>query len=232
MYNQGMNALSDLLAKNPIFSQLDAQQQIALIQGAISRDYSKNHRITHYGDTWPYLFLVEQGRVTAVKESAEGRSLIIVSIGPGEIFWGAAFFQEYVPMLAALVAGEDSRIHLWSRKKMLPILLENGKMSWELSRLMVSRMQRASDIVDVLAFQPVAGRLARFLMDHFGDREKERIARDMTLDEMAAHIGSTREMVSRILHRFSNEGIIEITRTEFVFTDREGLKQLAQNAND
>jgi CRP-like cAMP-binding protein len=232
MYNQGMNALFDLLAKNPIYSQLDTQQQIALMQAAISRDYSKNHRITHYGDIWPYLFLVEQGRVTAVKESAEGRSLIIVSIGPGEIFWGAAFFQECVPMLAALVAEEDSRIHLWSRKRMLPILLADGKMSWELSRLMVSRMQRASDIVDVLAFQPVAGRLARFLMDHFGDREKERIARDMTLDEMAAHIGSTREMVSRILHRFSNEGIIEITRTEFVFTDREGLKQLAQNVND
>jgi CRP/FNR family cyclic AMP-dependent transcriptional regulator len=176
--------------------------------------------------------LVEYGRVTAVKESVEGRSLIIVSIGPDEIFWGAAFFQDQAPMLAALVAEEDCRIHLWSRERLLPLLLSDGKISWELSRLMVGRMQRASEIVEDLAFQPVAGRLARFLIEHFGDRKLDRVARDMTLDEMAAHIGSTREMVCRILQRFATLGLIEITRTEFSFTDREKLSQLAQKTTD
>ena len=53
----------------------------------------------------------------------------------------------------------------------------------------------------------------------------------MTLDEMAAHIGSTREMVCRILQRFANQGLIEITRTEFSFTDREQLNLLAQKSS-
>jgi hypothetical protein len=45
---------------------------------------------------------------------------------------------------------------------------------------------------------------------------------------MAARVGSTREVVSRILHRFANQGLIEITRTEFTFTDKDGLRQFAQ----
>jgi CRP/FNR family cyclic AMP-dependent transcriptional regulator len=226
-----MNSLTPLIHQNPVFSHLDAHALQNLAQQAITRNYAQDHWITHYGDIWPYLFIVETGRVTAVKESAEGRSLIIVSIDPGEIFWGAAFFQDQAPMLAALVADENCIIHLWSRERILPIMLANGKIAWELSRLMVGRMQRASDIVEDLAFQSVAGRLARFLVEHFGDRELERVTRDMTLDEMAAHIGSTREMVCRILQRFANQGLIEITRTEFFFTDREQLNLLAQKSS-
>ena len=224
-----MTLTTDLLIQNPVFSELNQESQRDLVREAISRNYRSGDWISYYGDVWPYLFLVEEGKITAVKESAEGRSLIIVSIEAGEIFWGAAFFQDDAPMLAALVADQESSIHMWSQERILPILLNNGQASWELARMMVNRMQRASDIVEELAFQPVAVRLAGFLMDHFKDVEAQRVSRDLTLDEMAAHIGSTREMVSRILHRFANQGLIEITRTEFTFKDRDGLGQLARN---
>ena len=219
---------TELLWENAVFSHLQVGDLKLLVRESVSRNYKNGERIAHYGDIWPYIFLVGQGKVTAVKESAEGRILTIVTIGPGEIFWGAAFFQEGLPNLAALIADEDSQIFLWSQKRILPILLENGRLSWELSRLMVNRMQRASDIVEELAFQPVAVRLAGFLVGYFQNSESERVARDLTLDEMAARIGSTREVVSRILHRFADQGLIEITRTEFTFTDKDELKQLAQ----
>ena len=227
-----MKNLSELLARNPVFSHLEAAEQNRLIQQAVPCNFHKGERIAHYGAVWPYLFLLEQGTVTAIKESEEGRRLIIVTINPGEIFWGAAFFQEAAPMLAALVADQYSRIHLWSRERLLPILLRNGRMSWELSCSLVNRMQRASDIVEELAFQPIAGRLAKFLVSRFGESGLERVSRNLTLDEMAAHIGTTREMVCRVLHRFSSQGLIEITRTEFVFTDRDALYQLAQKTPD
>jgi len=227
-----MRPISELLAKNPVFSHLEHMALPAFIHQAVMREYQKGEWIAHYGTLWPYLFIVAKGRITAVKESEEGRSLIIANIVPGEIFWGAAFFQEEVPNLAALVAGEHSRIYLWSRERLLPILLQNGRLSWELSRLLVRRMQRASDIVEELAFQSVTGRLAKFLVTHFGEAEMERVSRNLTLEEMAAHIGTTREMVCRTLHRFANLGLIDITRTEFIFMDREGLVQIAQKLNE
>ena len=93
---------------------------------------------------------------------------------------------------------------------------------------MIQRVQLASEIVAKLAFQPVAGRLARLLMDQTGNAGTAHQHRDLTLDEMAARIGSTREVVSRFLHRFSDDGIISITRTDFSINDPQKLKDLAQ----
>ena len=127
----------------------------------------------------------------------------------------------------ALVAHEDSRICLWSREQLLPILLENGKMSWELSRYMTSRMQQVSDVVENLAFRAVPGRLASLLLEHYSGSGDTPVARDMTLDQMAAHIGSTREMVCRALYKFADQGAIEINRTEFVISDESLLGNIA-----
>jgi len=43
-----------------------------------------------YGDVWPYFLLIAEGQVDAVKESGEGRSLLVTTFTPGEVFWGVA----------------------------------------------------------------------------------------------------------------------------------------------
>lgn len=130
-------------------------------------------------------------------------------------------------MPASLLASQESEILIWKREDILPLLLRNGSLSWELSRLMIQRVQLASDIVEQLAFHPIAGRLARLLIDTAGDDPQKSFPRTFTLDEMAARIGTTREVVCRFLHRFSDQGLIEITRTEFSVTDATGLRNLA-----
>ncbi len=89
-------------------------------------------------------------------------------------------------------------------------------------------MERAREILSELAFQPVADRVARLLLDHFKDADGNRLQRDLTLDEMAARAGTTREMVCRARYNFSDRGLIRITRTEFQLTDENGLTQLAE----
>jgi CRP/FNR family transcriptional regulator len=59
-------------------------------------------------------------------------------------------------------------------------------------------------------------------------KNQNSIERSLTLDEMAARIGSTREMVCRLLYKFSDEGLIKITRTEFTIIDAETLNMKAQ----
>jgi CRP-like cAMP-binding protein len=219
---------NNFLAQNQIFSHLDKSVLKKIEASAQKRYFQAGEWIVHHGDVWPYLFIVGKGEVTAVKESAEGRSLTLVAVKAGEIFWGLAFFLENAPMPAGLTVSQDCELLLWSRETLLPSLLENGRLSWELSCLMIQRVLFASEIVEKLAFQPVAGRLAHLLLDQSSDNSSEQLPRDLTLDEMAARIGSTREMVCRFLHRFSDDGIIHITRTEFSVTDRKKLQDLAQ----
>ncbi len=182
------------------------------------------------GDVWPYLFLVAEGEVDAFKVSGEGRNLLVTTFGAGELFWGLAFFQEGAPLLATLEAHVPSLVYLWPRKYIEPVFIEHGRMSWELCRLMIQRMQRASAIVEELAFQPVSGRLARLLLDDFESAGDAAIARHLTLDEMAARVGTTREMVCRALYRFADKNLIDVTRTEFALTDKDGLRRVAEGS--
>jgi len=225
---QAVAGVLALLAETSIFGSLDRNSLEALAARGEMRRFPSGDWIVHHGDIWPYLFLIAAGEVSVIKESSAGRSLSLTSFGRGDIFWGLAFFIEKAPMPAALVASGDCELLLWHRPDVLPMFLKNGLLSWELSCLMIERVQLASVIVDKLAFQAGAGRLARLLLEFSSQESQGPIARSLTLDEMAARIGSTREMVSRFLHRFSDQGLIEITRTEFSVTDRKGLEDLAQ----
>ncbi len=223
-----MDDISDKLASNPLFSGLEPQALEALTRLGFSRTYPEGQWITHYGSDWPYLFFVQKGQVTALKESPAGRSLVVITLGRSEVFWGAGLFKEGIGMPVALVASLETRLYLWSREKLLPYLVENGQFTWDLAQLMAERMMLASRILEELAFQPVAGRLAHLLLDQFNEQPGSTVSRDLTLDEMAARIGSTREMVCRHLYHFADKGAIQINRTEFKIADPDLLQQFAE----
>jgi CRP/FNR family transcriptional regulator len=225
-----MAAIEDLLAQNSVFGVLPPAKRAALIRQAVPRRLRKAEILLHRGDIWPYLFIVASGSVCAQKESSEGRNLVVTTFNSGDIFWGLGFFYEEMQMLVTLKACESSHLYLWSRETLLPVIKESGEFSWELMRLMVTRMTRASEILEEMTFQPVAGRLAKMLLNTAQKTPEGVGTRDMTLEEMAARIGSTREMVCRFLHRFADDGIIDITRTEFRVIDQKRLTNLAQNS--
>jgi CRP-like cAMP-binding protein len=223
-----LNSLADIIHKNPLFAQLPQSILDDLTTSAIQRTYPAREIIVYQGDVWPNLFLVAAGEIHAVKESLEGRALIATTLEPGDVFWGLAFFIKEAPMPVMLQANSPALIYIWTRDRLMPIIQENGSMSWHLCQLMIQRMQLASEIVEELAFHPVMSRLAGFLLDVSGKSAEEYIARDFTLDEMAARIGTTREMVCRHLYRFAEQGAIDINRTEFKITNRRLLENQAK----
>lgn len=225
-----MESLTDLLHTHLVFASLGKEDLNLLIKLGTPKELQKGEVLALQGDVWPYLFFVVEGELDAVKGSREGRNLLVTTFGKGELFWGLAFFQENAPLIATLEANCPSRVFLWSRNRIEPIFIEHRRMSWELCHVMIQRMQRASTIVDDLAFQPVAERLAHLLLDHFDTAGEQAIERSLTLDDMAIRIGTTREMVCRVLYRFADKKLINVTRTEFVLTDRAGLSRLGESS--
>jgi len=212
------------LARNQVLSHLDETDLQKMEADAHVRRLQSGDWIVHHGDVWAYLFFIQKGQVTAIKESPEGRSLTLATFNEGEIFWGLAFFIENAPMPAALKATAESELLLWHRDDIMPLSMSNGKFSWELSRLAIQRVQFASEIVEKLAFQPLAGRVARLLLEQYPTNQNV-VPRHLTLDEMASRVGTTREIVCRILYRFAEQGAIQINRTEFTFLDRSLLEE-------
>ena len=219
--------LQKILTHINVFTHMSADDKKMLETSAIARSYKTGEWVTYQGDVWPFLFLVTEGKIDAIKESAEGRSFIATSLKPGDIFWGLAFYIEDAPMPVLLQAKEATQIYMWRRDYLVPIIQQHGAMSWKLCQLMISRMQLASAIVEDLAFQPVMARLAGLILSEFSDAEDEFKSRELTLEEMASRIGTTREMVCRHLYRFAEKGAIQIKRTELRITDRNMLEKQA-----
>lgn len=221
--------LFDILKTHSVFASLEEEEQMYLAQHARVHPYQKGEVVAVQGDEWPHLFLILKGEIQAVKVSPEGRALMVTTFSRNEIFWGPAFFEEGLLLPVTLEAAQPATLAIWSRAVLEPLLVKGG-IGWALARLMLQYMLRANILLERLAFQPVTARLAHLLLEHFQATESPAIPRTLTLDEIAARIGTTREVVCRTLYYLADRNMIEVTRTEFILVDREGLKHLAEGS--
>ena len=222
-----MNVLSKL-ASNSVFSSLAIENIEKIYKDAISKKYLKGEFATHKKDIWPYLLFVVSGEFIATKESGQGRFFVIESFKPGEIFWGLALFEDDKPNPMAIQSSQDGELLLWNKTQIEEIVSINPKISWGLFSLLAKTMSRAGEVVEELVFHSLPSRLANLLLDQFEGSANDYISRDMTLDDMAARIGSTREMVCKMLYQFSDKGIIDIHRTEYKIKDRSALENITK----
>jgi CRP-like cAMP-binding protein len=186
----------------------------------------KGDFVAHYGDKWPYFALVNVGVVNVIKLSPEGRKLGGLKLHSGDEFWSPSLFDGE-PLPAALEIVRGGVITIWHRDYILPIIRRNPDILWELLMLLIGRMRQASGFVEGLTFHPVASRLARLLLKQFNNSSSGFIARELSLDEMGAIIGTTPVMVCKHIYRFAEEGLINVSRTEFQLIDQSGLEDVA-----
>lgn len=158
--------------------------------------------------------------------SPEDRRQVVFGLHPCEVVWGHSVVDG-LSMPASLEVREDAVLSLWEREQILKGILHNAQAVWDVSHILITYMRHVREVVYGFAFHPVAGRLARLLLTHYESAEGKPAPRDLTLDQMAETVGTTRELVSRTLHRFADEGFIRVNRVEFSFLDREGLENLA-----
>ncbi|MFP3854972.1 MAG: Crp/Fnr family transcriptional regulator [Anaerolineales bacterium] len=225
------NVLIGCLERAPIFSKLGPVDREALAGSAVRRDYRIGQSVCWQGEPWPKAAVVVSGSLNWAMLSPGGKRQVVASLGPDDVIWGHTLLDDK-PMPASIEVMAASTLYEWRREDVVPLVSAHAEAAWDISRLMVGYMRRARDVIYGFAFQPVAGRLARLLLDHYQPIEGEPTARELTLDEMAARVGTNREFISRTLHQLSDQGVIEISRVEFILTNRERLEQLAGQDKD
>lgn len=219
-----MASLLDSLAHNPVFAELSPADRLALAQEAVGRQYAEGEQVVAGGEIWPYLLLVSEGSIVAV--TGEGRP--ITTLEAGDLFWGQALFRDGDPMFASLVARDESSLYLWPRELLLPALTAHPAALWKLCGLAAGRLEWTGQVLDGFAYQPVAGRLARLFLSRSARADDGRVAGDLTLAEMASWARTSRPVVWRMLYRFADQGLIELSHSGMLILDRDGLARLAQ----
>ncbi|MGD9677570.1 MAG: Crp/Fnr family transcriptional regulator [Vulcanibacillus sp.] len=222
-----MGRLEEILADVLVFRKLTDSQLKLILEKAVKVTFKKGEVINLTGNRYPYAFILVKGLIYANKESAEGRNLTLRTFSVGDTFWGHAVFKD-TPTPTTLVSFKPSEIYQWHRDDVMPILLENNGALWDLCSLLSQRTVEVNQTIEEIVFNPVVNRLARLLVGEFESDDDNSIRRNMTLDEMAAKIGSTREVVCRLLYRLSDQNLIQVDRTKFILINKIELGKLAE----
>lgn len=225
-----MLALLDLFPRIFVFRKFSESEQKILLQMVNRRILGKGDYISFNGDLLPYVTIVGKGVITISKESPEGRILNMRTLSAGNVIWGHALFDGQ-PTYGSIKVSAPSVIYQWNGKDILPILKKNNEALWELSLVLHQRMRQASATIERLAFSCVSSRLAQLLLDNFKPEQNTIARRLLTLDKIASEICTTKEVVCRLLRRFSNQKLISLNRKQIVLVNKTKLEEIA-NGNE
>jgi len=220
-----MKDIYHYLAEKEVFKKLPSKVIIKLAEYAIPRKLSPGEYLCRQGETWPYVVYLEAGQLRWSLLSSGGKEHQLFTVNNGEIFWAHSIFDDQ-PMPASLVSIQDTKAYVWSRDLILPILKKYPDAMWEITKKLTGIMREAREIIYGLAFQPLAARLAGFLLNSLEEPDNNSLEREMTLEEMAAVLATSPEVVCRLLYQFQTDGILKITRTHITLEDPGALKKL------
>jgi CRP-like cAMP-binding protein len=198
----------------------------ALAANTMLRRVEPNTVITLEGEPADAMYLVAAGRVKIVRYSREGREYIVRVVEAGDLF-NSVPMLDGEPCPATSIALVSTTLLVLQRAALLDLVERYPDLAKALLHEFAGRLRMFMDLVDALALHTVHGRVATLLL------QQEAVAAHrapvpMTQSEMAAHIGTVREMVARTLKAFELDGLIALQRGTIHVLDRDGLRKRAQ----
>jgi CRP/FNR family transcriptional regulator len=202
------------LAKVAIFAGLDENELNFLTQHAISRRYGAGEMVFSEGEPCSGMYVVESGHVRIFKSSANGREQVLSIDGPGSSVAELPVFDggNYP---ASVVAVDDAALLFVSKADFQTLCLTHPQVALKVLRVVGSRLRRLVGIIEELSFTTVRHRLASLLVRLARQQEIRtgkpiEVTLPATNQELAAQIGTVRELVSRNLSRLQSQGLIQI----------------------
>ncbi len=221
-----MNQTPRCFSEAPIFSKLSERDRSHLLNMRSPYTYEKGHYLCWQDDIWPVAGFIVSGSLEWVMLSPDGRRQVVFRLNACDVIWAHSLIDN-LPMPASLEVKEAATLYLWDKAMVMPLILRYPEAALDVSGVLIRYMRQVRATMYGFAFQPVAGRLARMLIEHFRPEVDKTIQRTLTLEEMAEAVGTTKELISRTLHRFADDGMIQVNRMEFVFKDVDKLEQVA-----
>jgi CRP/FNR family cyclic AMP-dependent transcriptional regulator len=204
-----------------LFSSLSDAQFGALLPQIQHRSYAARSRIVHAGEGAEGLFILISGRAKLLFHDGEGRALIAASIGPNE-FFGEIGVLDGHPSAASVDAQDACDILFVPRKVLLECVEHNAAAAMSMLRTVVGRLDEAYRKMAALALSDVYGRVARALLDSGHEVDGEWFV-DVGSEQVAAMVGASREMVSRVLKDMIGKGFVRRQKRTLIVVDRLSL---------
>jgi CRP/FNR family transcriptional regulator len=208
----------------PYFSGIGEAELDSIKKLIFERKADRGEIILFEGDPADNLYFVVSGAVKVFRTSSDGKEQILNIVRPGESFNDVPVLSGGVNIASAEAMGPVV-LNLMRKSDLEEFLREHSQVAMNIIRVLSQRVEQLVSLVEDLSFRQVTGRVAKILLEYAGDGNGERPR--LTQQEMAAMIGTAREMVGRSLKTLEEEGKIRLDRHRIVVTDLKALRETA-----
>lgn len=188
---------------------LDERALGELAPHGMVRSFPKHAVVVNEGDATDSLYVVLAGRVKAFLSDEQGKEVVLTTIGPGDYF--GELVLDGGPRSASIMTLEPARFYVIPRGDVEGLLARDPAFARDLIEKLISIVRRLTESVRDLALKDVYSRLARFIDEHTVEQDGRRVIPErLTQHDLAARIGGSREMVSRIVKDLTAGGYISV----------------------
>ncbi|MGH9835040.1 MAG: Crp/Fnr family transcriptional regulator [Blastocatellia bacterium] len=224
---------SAALRRTTLFGELDEVEIQTLAGRAVERRLARDEVLFVAGDEAQGLFVVASGALRAFREGVDGREQVIHVERAGATIAELPVFDDK-PYPSTVAAEEETVVLFLDKRDVRALCLKHPQIALAALKLLAGRLRKCAELVETLSLREVDQRLARWLLNEAkarGIRTDEGLAIKLVLtnQQIAARIGSVREVVSRALARLQQNGMITIDGRCIVIKDEEVLSVFADN---
>ena len=211
----------------PVWDKLTAQQQALLSATAVSRTLGKG-AVLHDGSAdCAGLVLIRSGQLRAYILSEDGREITLYRLFERDTcLFSASCVMRSMQFEIMISAEKDSQVWIIPPHIYKQLVEQSAPVANFVNELMATRFTEVMWLIEQIMWRSQDKRLAGFLVEE-ANLEGTPVLR-LTHEMIANHLGTAREVVTRMLRYFQNEGYIKLSRGVVEIIDRDGLQDLAE----
>lgn len=208
----------------PIWEQLTPLQREKLTARAVSRIFRKGTAV-HSSIECMGLLLVKQGQLRAYILSEEGREITIYRLLDWDIcLLSASCIMSGLRFEVTIKAEKDTSLWIVPPDVYQEVMRESAALANYTNEIMAARFSEVMWLMEQVMWKSFDKRLAGFLLEE--SLLEDSAVLKITHETIANHLGTAREVVTRMLRYFQNEGMVKLSRGTVELTDTEKLVRL------
>ncbi|MDH6198632.1 CRP/FNR family cyclic AMP-dependent transcriptional regulator [Mycobacterium frederiksbergense] len=223
--------MNEVLARAGIFQGVSPDAVAALVRQLVPVTVNRGRAVFTEGEPGDTLYIITAGKVKIGRKSVDGRDSLLALMGPSDMFGELAIFDPG-PRTSTVTALTEVQAVMMSRSVLQSWIADRPEIAEQLLRVLARRLRRTNDNLSDLIFTDVPGRVAKQLLhlaQRFGSREGDalRVDHELTQEEIAQLVGSSRETVNKALSDFAQRGWIRVQGKSILIDNSERLARRA-----
>ena len=211
----------------PIWDKLSPTHQQLVSSTIVPRTLGKG-AVLHDGSAdCAGLVLIKSGQLRAYILSEDGREITLYRLLDRDIcLFSASCVMRSVQFEIMIAAEKESEVYILPPYIFKKIMDESAPLANYVNELMATRFSEVMWLIEQIMWKSIDKRLASFLLEESALENSDML--QLTHETIANHMGTAREVVTRMLRYFQNEGYVKLTRGVVEITDREGMELLTE----